>query len=86
MPLRRTRKNEELKYDKGVAHTDEEGNVNSIGSLKGVIEIPLQVEKSLITRVLLRSEKIITNERDVLKHAVESLPMPLQVVCYEFIS
>ena len=78
--------NEALNYNQEVVRKDEERKINSAGSLKGVIESHLQADESLTTRELLRCETLTTNKGNVLKQAMESLLMPLQVVHYEFIS
>ena len=50
------------------------------------IESYLQIDKSIITRELLRCKKLTTNSSNALKQALEALPMPLQAVHYEFSS
>ena len=75
-------KDEELDHDREIALADEEGNVNPLGSMKNVIETHLQVNKSLVSRSLLRCKKLKAKEGNVLKLAMEPLPIPLQALFF----
>ena len=76
-------KEEVVDYAQEVSWTDEEGNRNNFGLVKGVIVSYLNAEKSLITRDLLRCKKLTTISGNDLKQSVESLLMPLQTVHFE---
>ena len=64
-------------------HTDGEGTINNMGSIKGVLKSYLKANKSLIARDLLRCKKLLTDSSNDLKQAAESLPMPFKVVHFE---
>ena len=54
--------------------------------MKNIIESYLQLDKSVVSRSLMRCKKVQSNEEHFLKLAVELLLIPLQVVFFELSS